>query len=127
MKLCATERIPTSSILDVKENESLLMFYFLIAFPNSIYFIEEEDVIVIFEREDEELHLFDVISRSKIDIEGVLSYITSSGIKRIIFHFIPDCRDAEFEVINVEDDVLFIRPMINFGTERLLFPLTSHS
>ncbi|WP_427110527.1 GNAT family N-acetyltransferase [Lysinibacillus xylanilyticus] len=127
LKLCATERIPTSSILDVKENDGLLMFYFLIAFPNSIYFIEEEDVIVIFGREDEELHLFDVISRSKIDIEEVLSYITSSEIKRIIFHFIPDCKDAESEVIDVEEDVLFIRPMINFGTERPLFPLTSHS
>jgi len=103
------------------------MFYFLIAFPNSIYFIEEEDVIVIFEREDEELHLFDVISRRKIDIEEVLSYITTSDIKRIIFHFIPDCQDVESEVIEAEDDVLFIRPMIELGTERPLFPLTSHS
>lgn len=70
----STERIPASSILGVGENGSLLMFYFLIVFPNSIYFIEEEDVIVIFEREGEELHLFDVISRTKIDIEEVLSF-----------------------------------------------------
>jgi len=127
LKLYAKERIPSSSILGVKNNESLLMFYFLIAFPHSIYFIEEEDVIVLFEKEGEELHLFDVISRSNIDVEEVLGYITTSDIKRIIFHFIPDCQDLESEVIEAEDDVLFIRPMIKFGTERPLFPLTSHS
>ncbi|MGE8036252.1 GNAT family N-acetyltransferase [Lysinibacillus sp. KCTC 33748] len=127
LKLYAKERIPLSSVLDVKDNESLLMFYFLIAFPNSIYFIQDEDVIVIFEKEGEELHLFDVVSRSKIDVIEVLSYITTSDIKRIIFHFIPDCPNLESEVIETEDDVLFIRPMINFGTERPLFPLTSHS
>ncbi|MEB2301421.1 GNAT family N-acetyltransferase [Lysinibacillus xylanilyticus] len=127
LKLYAKERIPSSSILGVKNNESLLMFYFLIAFPHSIYFIEEEDVIVLFEKEGEELHLFDVLSRSNIDVEEVLGYITTSDIKRIIFHFIPDCQDLESEVIEAEDDVLFIRPMIKFGTERPLFPLTSHS
>ncbi|MEQ6353016.1 GNAT family N-acetyltransferase [Lysinibacillus sp. M3] len=127
LKLYAKERMPLSSVLDVKENESLLMFYFLIAFPNSIYFIEDEDVIVLFEKEGEELHLFDVVSRSKIDVIEVLSYITTSDIKRIIFHFIPDCQNLESEVIETEDDVLFIRPMIKFGTERPLFPLTSHS
>lgn len=127
LKLYSKERIPTSSILGVKDNKSLLMFYFLIAFPNSIYFIEDEDVIVLFEKEDEELHLFDVVSRSKIDIVDVLSYITSSDIKRIIFHFIPDCKDIESEVIDTKEDVLFIRPMIKFGIERPLFPLTSHS
>ncbi|MGE7947095.1 GNAT family N-acetyltransferase [Lysinibacillus sp. NPDC093688] len=127
LKLYAKERIPSSSILGVKNNESLLMFYFLIAFPHSIYFIEEEDVIVLFEKEGEELHLFDVISRSNIDVKEVLGYITTSDIKRIIFHFIPDCQDLESEVIEAEDDVLFIRPMIKFGTERPLFPLTSHS
>ncbi|MGE7689571.1 GNAT family N-acetyltransferase [Lysinibacillus sp. NPDC097214] len=127
LKLYAKERIPSSSILGVKNNESLLMFYFLIAFPHSIYFIEEEDVIVLFEKEGEELHLFDVISRGNIDVEEVLGYITTSDIKRIIFHFIPDCQDLESELIEAEDDVLFIRPMIKFGTERPLFPLTSHS
>jgi len=127
LKLYAKERIPLSSVLDVKDNESLLMFYFLIAFPNSIYFIEDKNVIVLFEKEDEELHLFDVVSRSEIDVIEVLSYITTSDIKRIIFHFIPDCQNLESEVIETEDDVLFIRPMIEFGTERPLFPLTSHS
>jgi len=84
LKMFAKERIPLSSVLDVKENESLLMFYFLIAFPNSIYFIEDKDVIVLFEKEGEELHLFDVVSRSEIDVIEVLSYITTSDIKRII-------------------------------------------
>ncbi|GIN87434.1 GNAT family acetyltransferase [Heyndrickxia sporothermodurans] len=127
MKLYAKERIPVSSVLGVKDNESLLMFYFLIAFPSSIYFIEEEDSIVIFEAEDGELHLYDVISRRKVDLEKVLSNIISSDIKRIIFHYIPDCKNVESEEIEAEDDVLFIRPMINFGTKRPLFPLTSHS
>lgn len=99
LKLYAKERIPLSSVLDVKDNENLLMFYFLIAFPNSIYFIEDKDVIVLFEKEDEELHLFDVVSRSEIDVIEVLSYITTSDIKRIIFHFIPDCQNLESEVI----------------------------
>lgn len=47
LKLYAKERIQPSSVLDVKDNESLLMFYFLIAFPNLIYFIEDLSLIHI--------------------------------------------------------------------------------
>ncbi|MFJ7732943.1 GNAT family N-acetyltransferase [Lysinibacillus sp. NPDC097231] len=127
MKLYAKERVPVSFVVAVKGNENLLMFYFLIAFPDAIYFLEEQEVIVLFEEEEGELHLFDVISRKQIDLDKVLKNIVSPNTKKIIFYFIPDYEGVESELIEEEDDVLFVRPMIEFGTKQPLFPLTSHA
>ena len=118
MKMYSKERISVSSVIDVKNNGYLLMFYFIIAFPDSIYFLEEVDG---------ELHLFDVISKTKVDLDNVLNSIISVDTKSIIFHYIPEHENIESKLIQDKGDMLFSRPNIPFGTKQPLFPLTSHS
>lgn len=65
MKEFAVTRTPVSSILGVKNNEHLLMFYLILVFHDAIYYVEEEDVIIIFEQQEHELHIFDIISKKK--------------------------------------------------------------
>ncbi len=127
VKLYSKERMPVSSVLSVKNNEHLLMFYFLLAFPDSIYFLEEEETIVLFEEENEVLHLFDVISRKKVDLESILNSIIFTDTEKIIFHYIPEHENIESTLIQDEDNVLFVRSNTPFGAKQLLFPLTSHS
>lgn len=129
MEKIATERTAVSSILGVKNNGDLLMFYFIIAFNDAAYYIEEEETIVIFEQEGDELHIYDVISRKKVNLEAVLNRIVPSDSKKIIFHFTPDSdlKGIQTELIIDSDDQLFIRPLVKNELPPFLFPLTSHA
>jgi GNAT superfamily N-acetyltransferase len=129
MKEFAVERIPVSSILGVKNNEHLLMFYFILAFNEAVYYIEEEETIVIFKQEDNLLHIYDVISKKRVEIDTILNGIVSAEIKKINFYFTPDydCKNIHTEFITESDDQLFVRPLLKEGTKHFLFPLTSHS
>jgi hypothetical protein len=67
------------------------MFYSLYVFPNHIYYIENKEVLVIFQTEGQELHLYDVISSNKeVNIAKVIDSIATKDTSKIIFHFTPD-------------------------------------
>ncbi|MDC0765056.1 GNAT family N-acetyltransferase [Brevibacillus sp. AG] len=129
MKEFAAKRIPVSSRLGVKDSEHLLMFYFLLAFRDAIYYVEEEDVIVLFEREDDQLHVFDLVSKKPVDIEAVISHLVSAETTIIHFHFMPDSENEKIQsaLMTTTDDVLFVRPSFKMETEHFRFPLTSHA
>ncbi|KOS68262.1 GNAT family acetyltransferase [Lysinibacillus contaminans] len=129
LKEFAAKRIPVSSILGVKNNEHLLMFYFILVFNDAIYYIEEEDVIVIMEQEENQLHIFDIISKKSVDIDFILNYFISANTEMIHFYFTPDydCKNLLTEFITESEDTLFVRPSSKFGTDHFLFPLTSHA
>ncbi|MDQ0178383.1 GNAT family N-acetyltransferase [Bacillus chungangensis] len=129
MKEFAAERFPISSKLNVKDNESLLMFYFIAVFHDAVYYIEEEDVIVLFEREEEQLHVFDIVSKKAIDLETVVNHLISDTTEMIHFYFVPDTdlENIQSAFIIETDDTLFVRPLLKDFTGNFLFPLTSHA
>ncbi|WP_277587142.1 GNAT family N-acetyltransferase [Psychrobacillus antarcticus] len=129
MKKFAKERIPVSSILGVKNNEHLLMFYFILAFNDAIYYIEEDDVIVIFKQDEVHLHIFDIISTKRIELDSIINRIVSDKKQTIHLYFTPDYDGLNFhkELITKSDDTLLVRPLLKDGPKHFLFPLTSHS
>ncbi|MBH5316391.1 GNAT family N-acetyltransferase [Paenibacillus sp. GSMTC-2017] len=129
MEQFAAERIPVSLVMSVKNNEHLLMFYFILAFNDSIYYIEDLDAIVIFKQEDKHLHIFDIISKEKVDYDMILNCIVSADTAIIHFYFTPDYDNEyiQIEFITESDDTLFVRPLWEDKTRHFLIPLTSHS
>ncbi|MCC8436759.1 GNAT family N-acetyltransferase [Brevibacillus sp. M2.1A] len=129
MKEFAAKRIPVSSRLGVKDSEHLLMFYFLLVFRDAIYYLEEEDVIVLFEREDDQLRVFDLVSKEPVDIEAVISHLVTAETSNIQFHFMPDSENKKIQSawMTTTDDVLFVRPSLKIEAEHFRFPLTSHA
>jgi GNAT superfamily N-acetyltransferase len=129
MQQFAADRIPVSSDMGVKNNEHLLMFYFILAFNDAIYYIEDIDAIVIFNQEDQDLHVFDIISNDKVDYDAILSSIVTHDTENIHFHFTPDYDREKLhtEYITESDDTLFVRPLFEDGKRHFLMPLTSHS
>lgn len=115
IKEFADERVPVSSILGVKGDEHLVLFYFILAFKDAIYYIEEEELIVILKEEDQVLHLFDVISKTTVDLERVLAGLVSAEMETIKFYSTPDLDgiDIHTELITEQTDQLFVRPSIN--------------
>lgn len=123
-----SNRVPLSSILDVKNSEDLLMFYLLIALRDAIYYIEELDAIVLYEQEEEDLYVLDIISTKKLDIVEVLGFLTNKKIETIHVSFTPEKNkyvDASY-IIETED-MLFMRPNLFTANPYFLFPATSHA
>jgi GNAT superfamily N-acetyltransferase len=129
MKRFAVERIPVSSKLGVKNNEHLLMFYFILIFNDATYYIEEDESIIIYEHDDNKLHIFDIISKKRVDLDKIINQIVSPDTEVINFHFTPDSnsKNIHTEFITGSNDTLFVRPLLNNEGRHFLFPCTSHS
>lgn len=129
MQEFAHERIPVSTRLGIKNNPSLLMFYFLLAFPDEVYYVEEEDVIVLFSQTDHQLNVFDIISKRPFDVEQVVSHLIHAQTNSIQFHFMPDSNNHNMVSARITKphDTLFVRPFLFDDQQPILFPLTSHA
>ncbi|MBC6296812.1 GNAT family N-acetyltransferase [Listeria sp. FSL L7-1517] len=123
-----SNRMPLSTVLDVKNNEDLLMFYLLNALKDATYYVEELDAIVLFEQEETDLYVLDIISTKKLDVVDVLRYLVTKEIETIHLSFTPEkdkLIDAAY-IIETED-MLFMRPNVFVENPYFLFPSTSHA
>ncbi len=124
----ATERLPVSNLFGTINTQDLLMFYCIYVFESNIYYIEEESAIVIFEQEDKQVDIYDIVSNKEVNIVNVLSKITNSDTNKIVFHFTPDYKgiNAQSELFN-GDDVFFIKMNgnDNYFPSELKYPITT--
>ncbi|MDG5472080.1 GNAT family N-acetyltransferase [Jeotgalibacillus sp. ET6] len=124
----AKNRCIRNSAIAVKDNPELLMFYFLIAFPDSIYYLKDLETIVLMELEEEVLHIFDVISLKEQDVREVVSRAAGKTTERIVFHFEPGVIDGlSVQKRKNDEDELFYLSQDSLFEGEFKFPLTSHS
>jgi len=91
----ATERQPISKLFGTKHTQHLSMFYSIYVFADQIYYIKEEDTIVIFELEQDVLYIYDIISRTSQNTEHIISKIIDENTKKIVFHFTPNLKELQ--------------------------------
>ncbi|MEK4715082.1 MULTISPECIES: GNAT family N-acetyltransferase [Sporosarcina] len=124
----AKNRHVNSTILDVENNESLLMFYFTLAFREAIFYVENLETIVLMEEEEDTLHIFDIISLNVPNIEAVLASIVKETTKKVVFYFTPDftIEGMTATIMPNDDDALFVLTKKSLLKGNFMFPLTSH-
>lgn len=124
----AKNRYVNTNTVDVKNSKELLMFYFTIVFPKAIYYLEDLETIVLMEHEEETLHLFDIISYHKPQIEIVLSHLIKESTKQVVFHFAPEnlIKGMEVNTVSNDDDALFVLSDAPIVKGHFKFPITSH-
>ncbi|GBF75927.1 hypothetical protein PA598K_04361 [Paenibacillus sp. 598K] len=112
IKHMLSSRIPISKQMGVTNSEGLFQFYALNIFQECLYYSRTDDAIIVFEHEDEVLHLYEVISDKQVNMETLVSQIATNQTKRVRFHFTPDqlLNKACAEPYGEHEDVLFIRP-----------------
>jgi predicted N-acetyltransferase YhbS len=91
------ERIPVSKIFATGNSQSITMYHCVDIFNQDIYYLEQEDVIVIFQKTENQIDIFDIISKKEIKIEAILTRIANKGLTKIVFHYTPDYEGIEFE------------------------------
>ncbi|AHI56769.1 GNAT family N-acetyltransferase [Listeria ivanovii] len=123
-----SNRASLSTVLDVRNSEDLLMFYVLIALKSAVYYLEELDTIVLFEQEETDLYVLDIISTKKVNVVEVLQRLVTKEIDTIHLSFTPE-KDKHIDAAYIieTEDILFMRPNV-FTEERYFqFPATSHA
>ncbi|WP_077215253.1 GNAT family N-acetyltransferase [Bacillus dakarensis] len=106
----ATERIPVSQRFGTVSAQGILMFHCMGPFCDDVYYLEDEEAVVIFKREEERLDLFDIISKKEVAIKRILTKIIDCQTKKVVFHFTPDYEEIQIKshLLN-GDEVLFVR------------------
>ncbi|MBP0726439.1 GNAT family N-acetyltransferase [Bacillus sp. RG28] len=102
-----SERLPVSMKFGSKNTRELFMFYCLNVFTNDLYYIKDENVIVIYQIKEDVLHIFDIVSKEKFDIVNVLQAIANEQTQKIVFHYMPDYKGLNYEIVEFHDDTVF--------------------
>ncbi|MGG0821430.1 GNAT family N-acetyltransferase [Paenibacillus turicensis] len=124
----ASERLPVSQRFGTNNTKGIVMYYCLNVFSDHIYYLENEDVIAIFNKENNHMDIFDIISINEMNesnIQNILATIGGNDTVKATFHFTPDYKGIELksEIIN---DGLFVRTTgDNVYPAKVKHPVTS--
>jgi GNAT superfamily N-acetyltransferase len=110
-------------------SEELLMFYCLMVFSQDLYYLEDENALVIFQIEEDCLHLYDVVSPLKINHHSILRKIATPECRKVVFHYHPDEKELNLNKIQfITNNVLFIKNLTNvLLPEGFKHPFTSQA
>ncbi|OAB26823.1 hypothetical protein PMSD_24615 [Paenibacillus macquariensis subsp. defensor] len=132
IKRIVASRRPISEQFGVSNNLGIFMFHAIKVFPESIYYAQEDDAIIVYQQEGHTLHLYDVVSQGDVNINRLLNRIATEQTESVHFHFTPDqfTEKAQYEPLdnNDNDDMLFIKA--NFILDKNLkfcVPMLAHA
>ncbi|WP_019424540.1 GNAT family N-acetyltransferase [Paenibacillus sp. OSY-SE] len=128
----AAARIPVSRRCGVVHAESILLWYCMNIFSDHIYYIDDCDAVVIAERREQDLHVYDVVAERKLSLDEWLHHLAdhfaAEGEYRVIFHFTPDFDDIrplsyEWD----QPDTLFVKTDHVSLPAGIRFPMTAQA
>ena len=80
---------PLSKVLSAIGDVHVLLFYYTLGFNHSIY-QPQQDITAIFEIEGDTLHLYDILSVRKVELQELIEKISPIGVNMVCCHFTPD-------------------------------------
>ncbi|RDI45692.1 GNAT family N-acetyltransferase [Falsibacillus pallidus] len=105
-----SERNTVSSQFGTRGTAELFMFYYLNGFGSDVYFIEEENVMAVYQIHEDELHLFDLVSKAPVSYKRIFKIVATPDVNEIILHFTPEDVDLPWQTNHFNgSEQLFIR------------------
>lgn len=119
-------RSSLTNIFGAEEYGFISMWHILNMYRKNLYFLENENTIVIKFEIDHKLHILDVIFSDSIDIEAVIpKIIEGESIESVKYYFPPDVLHFSYNSITQEDNGLFVHGESNLGSQPFKFPETA--
>jgi len=111
----------------VAENYGFItMWHVLNLYRENLYYLEEDNVIVIKSEKENTLSVLDVIFSNSFEFKSILPKIIESDfIKYIKYYFPPDQLKFYYDKIIEEDTGLFILGDFELGNDPFRFPETA--
>lgn len=125
----AGNRTDISKTFGTSGSEELLLFYCIMVFSKDLYYLEDEKVLVIFQKEEDTIHLYDIVSLVEVDILQIINQVATPDTRKIIFHFHPDSQERLLTTEKYQSsNVLFIKNLTNVAlTDQFKHPITSQA
>lgn len=98
-------------------------------YNNDLYYIKEDNIIVILKRENNIVKLYDILSVDNFNLDNVISKVLIEDDKKIQFNFIPESEKykIDFQLMDNTEDALFVKIGKDTLEDGILFPKTSHT
>ena len=123
----ARDRKPVSNKIGIL-SEKLLMYHALYPVSDFIFFIPELELILIFERKENKLIIYDIIGKEIPKFSDIFPYISNNENTIIEFQFMPDkLGSMNFKTREFTDNQLHIYELSPFKNEKIIFPFTSQA
>lgn len=123
----AIERESVSEVLGVF-NDKLFMFWCLSFLGEFIHYIPELNTLVLYERENGLVKVFDIVAPRTPEFSKVYPYISAAGDKTVEFYFVPDRLNLESAGRKrINDDETYVMGEFPFDDECCIFPYTAHA
>jgi len=118
-----------TQIFGAREYGFVIFWHILNVHPNNLYYLADEDVIVIKTEKDNQVYIWDIIFSRPFDLAGSLSkIIQSERIRTINYYFPPDRLNFHFDkIVPLGDYALFVRGKFNIKDMQFKFPVTAET
>ncbi len=129
-KKIVTNRVPLSKLFSIVGSGVVLAFNTLVSYPffKDLYLTPDKQTILAFQRNQDSLKIFDVISTQQIDFKTLLSYF-NFPLNKILFFFSPDqfLKKHEATPIKYEEECTMALNTQTLPKEPFMVPFLSRS
>ncbi|MBU1318781.1 MAG: GNAT family N-acetyltransferase [candidate division Zixibacteria bacterium] len=123
----ASNREPVSNVLGVT-NEKLFMFWCLYFLKDFIYYIADLDILVLYERKNGVLTIFDIVGTHVPVFSELYPCICDESDSAVEFMFMMDKLGLdEIEYVKVEGNGTHLYGNFPLENSKFIFPLTAHA
>lgn len=116
--------------ISMLKNSELIMFYCLSFMSNNVYYLKEQDTIVIAEFKKDTLCIYDIFSTTEVNLDTIVKSLANKEIKTVILGFTPNnIENYNVNLLHDEDTTLFVMEDKEelFKNNKLMFPVLSHA
>lgn len=123
------QRHTALNCMEISNGTSIMLFHLLIELNDIVYYIQEKNMIVLFEIEGHILHLYDVIATQPYDLQQIVSRLIPHSVRKIHCYFEPNLehRHVNKTLVHANNDVLFTKSALRSIPKDIYFPLTSRA
>lgn len=104
----AAQRRSVSQRFGTEDSAGIFMFYALYVYGQDLYYLEDEDVVVMYRHENECLHMYDLVSQKEVDLQAIIEKLAGVDTTKVVFYFTPEDERIETER-TAWDNGLFVR------------------
>lgn len=129
IKRIVGNRVPLSQRLCAIKDNWPLYIHCNYEFKEDLYYLKEEDIIVILRRNGNIITLYDILSEKNFDLDKIIPQVIKETDEKIRFEFIPESKkyEIDFKLNSVSVDTLFVLKDKQTLEDGILFPMTSHT
>jgi len=119
-------RMEMTKIFGANDYGHITMWHVLNIHRDNLYYLNDEDAILIMKEENRQLHIYEIICKDYFDLDSTLpKIIESSETDSIKFYFPPDQLNYKYDKTITEDNGLFILGNFELKDKLLKFPETA--